>query len=54
MLPLFYGESFSIILNDSACLTVYYIVSAAFIIFCYWFAYHKYLTLQVINNKWIN
>lgn len=54
VLPLFYGESFSIILNDSACLTAYCIVSAAFILFCYWFAYHKYRKLQVINNKWIN
>lgn len=27
---------------------------AAFIAFCYWFAYRKYTRLQVINNKWIN
>lgn len=54
VLPLFYGESFTIVFYDTVDKIIYFVLHCAFIIFCYWFAYRKYKSLQVINNKWIN
>ena len=54
LLTEFLNSGYTIILYDAWWKALYFVVSIALIIFCYWFAYRRYTRLQVINNRWIN
>lgn len=50
----FLDSGYTITLYDAWWNALYFIVSIAIIVFCYWFAFRRYTRLQVINNQWIN
>ena len=54
LLTEFLNSGYTIILYDAWWKVLYFVVSIALIIFCYWFAFRRYTRLQVINNRWIN
>ena len=54
LLTEFLNSGYTIILYDVWWKVLYFVVSIALIIFCYWFAFRRYTRLQVINNQWIN
>lgn len=54
LLTEFLNSGYTIILYDVWWKVLYFVVSIALIIFCYWFAFRRYTRLQVINNRWIN
>ena len=54
LLSEFINSGYTIILYDAWWKALYFVVSIALIIFCYWFAFRRYTRLQVINNQWIN
>ena len=54
LLSEFLNSGYTIILYDAWWKALYFVVSIALIIFCYWFAFRRYTRLQVINNQWIN
>ena len=54
LLTEFLNSGYTIILYDAWWKALYFVISIALIIFCYWFAFRRYTRLQVINNRWIN
>ena len=50
LLTEFLNSGYTIILYDVWWKVLYFVVSIALIIFCYWFAFRRYTRLHVINN----